>query len=96
MIYAEAAYFDGYAVAHCAAREDHQRLERKKRLAREHRNRHHEKMPFLRNSDQRRDVGNHRLDHLDSCTMTPAQMARDILCCAAVCGVVFLFALVTP
>lgn len=39
MIYAEAAYFDGYAVAHCAAREDHLRLSRLKRVAREQRER---------------------------------------------------------
>ena len=28
MIYAEAAHFDGHAVAHCAAREDFQRRQR--------------------------------------------------------------------
>ena len=33
--YSEAAYFDGEPVQHCAAREEHFRLERKKRQARD-------------------------------------------------------------
>ncbi len=34
MIYAEAAYFDGYHFAHIAARDEQQRLDRKRRNAR--------------------------------------------------------------
>lgn len=34
MIYSEAAYFDGYHVAHCAARDEHLRIERKRNEAR--------------------------------------------------------------
>lgn len=34
MIYSEAAYFDGYHVAHCAARDEHLRIERKRTAAR--------------------------------------------------------------
>ena len=34
-LYAEAAYFDGEPVQHCAAREEHFRLERKRRQARD-------------------------------------------------------------
>lgn len=34
-LYAEAAYFDGEPVQHCADREEHFRLERKKRQARD-------------------------------------------------------------
>lgn len=33
MIYSEAAYFDGNHCQHCAAREEHQRLTRARRLA---------------------------------------------------------------
>ena len=35
MIYSEAAYFDGHHVAHLAARDEHLRLERKRRVANE-------------------------------------------------------------
>lgn len=34
MLYSEAAYFDGNHCAHCAARDEHNRLERKRTEAR--------------------------------------------------------------
>lgn len=39
MIYAEASYFDGYHFAHIAARDEHDRLRRKRRAAAISRNR---------------------------------------------------------